>query len=418
MARLMIQGEQKLTGTLPVQGAKNSVLPILAAAILAEGEVVLENCPDLSDVAASIRILEYLGCDAKREGSTLILHSDCIRCAAVPDELMHEMRSSIVFLGAVVARCNQATLSYPGGCELGKRPIDLHLKGLAELGVQVEEDSGLICCHAPDGLHGGKIHLTFPSVGATENIMIAAALAKGTTILDGAAREPEIVDLANFLNACGARITGAGKSHIEICGVEKLHGCTHRIISDRIVAATYLGAAAITRGDIELTQVDEGGLSTILPLFERAGFDVLRGKNSLRIKPDGTSIHHFPKITTRPYPGFPTDAQALLMAVATRSKGSSIFVENIFEDRYRHVAQLHRFGAHIDVSGRVAMVNGVPSLHGAKAECTDLRGGAAVVLAALAAKGESEITAIHHIDRGYEAIETALGALGATIKRI
>jgi len=416
MAKYKIEGGKRLSGELAVHGAKNAVLPILAGTLLT-GNSVLHNCPDLTDVTAACNILEYLGCSAKREGDCAVISSDSLCCCEIPDNLMREMRSSVVFLGAVIARCGKARVSLPGGCELGPRPIDLHLSSLEKLGVEIQEDHGYLNCTVPDDLHGATISLPFPSVGATENIMLAACTAKGETIIYNAAREPEIVDLANFLCSAGANITIKDNGTIYITGVAQLDEVEYSVIPDRIAAATYLCCAAITGGDVLLRNVVPEHLTAVFPILEEAGCMIKLGHNMiyltspLRPKP----LH---MVRTMPYPGFPTDAQSPLMALSCIASGTSIYVENIFESRYKQASELARMGAKIKVEGRVAVVEGVPSLHSATVMCTDLRGGAALCTAALVAEGVSEITHIHHIERGYQDFDKNLSSMGAIMDKI
>ena len=416
MSRLLIRGGNRLQGEVTIQGAKNSVLPILAATILTGGSVVLRRCPRLRDVEASIRILQALGCKAGWRGDVLEVDTAGMTGCDVPDALMREMRSSVIFLGAILARCGEASLTSPGGCELGPRPIDLHLSGLRALGAEIDDTGGTLHCKAAK-LTGREIVLGFPSVGATENLMLAACGAEGVTVLSNAAREPEIEDLQGFLNTCGAVITGAGTSTVVIRGGRPLHGGTYTILPDRIAAATYLCGAASAGGEVFLRDAREEHLSAVTAVLREAGCDVQSGAESIRLRRDGP-LQGVRPVRTAPYPGFPTDAQAPLMAALTRGKGCTVFVENIFESRYRHVDELSRMGADIRVEGRVAVVYGVPRLHGAQVRATDLRGGAALAVAALGAEGRSELTGVHHIDRGYQSLEGDLRRLGAEIRRI
>lgn len=415
MSEFHIAGGQRLSGEITIHGAKNSVLPILAATILAPGVSVIHNCPHLSDVTASLAILEHLGCRTARRGDTVAVDATMLTRCDVPDELMREMRSSVIFLGAILARVGRAELSLPGGCELGPRPIDLHLAAMRTLGADIREGSdGLIC--ATPGLVGREITLSLPSVGATENIMLAACAARGVTVIINAAREPEIADLQAFLNAIGARVRGAGSSLIMIEGGQTLHGGEHTVIGDRIVAATYLAATAAAGGDVTVHGVDCRQLSTVTALFREAGCCVCSRANTVKLVCD-KPLKAVRPIHTAPYPGFPTDAQAPVMAALVTAQGTTLFVENMFESRYRHVDELIRMGADIRVEGRVAAVCGVPRLHGSNVRAADLRGGAALAAAALGAEGETVLTGLHHIDRGYEDLVRDLRALGAKIDR-
>ena len=416
MSCYQINGGTPLRGRLAVQGAKNSVLPILAAALLAPGESVIHNCPDLSDVTATLDILRLLGCGVSREGDTVALDARELDGTVIPASLMGELRSSVIFLGALLTRMGEVELSYPGGCELGPRPIDLHLGALRQLGAEIREEGGFLHCRA-DRLRGREVVLRMPSVGATENLMLAACGAEGVTVISNAAREPEVVDLQNFLNACGARVSGAGSSAVSIEGGQDLHGCTYRVMPDRIAAATYLCAAASAGGDIYLRGAEEGHLSTVTAALREAGCTVTADSGGIRAL-CRERLRAVGPVQTAPYPGFPTDAQAVLMAALLRSRGATVFEENIFENRYRHVDELIRMGASIRVSGRVAVVTGVERLHSAPVRCTDLRGGAALCVAALAAEGETRVSQICHIDRGYEDLARDLRALGADAVRV
>ena len=416
MAVYIVGGKSRIGGSVRIHGAKNAALPILAAAVIC-GACVIENCPDLTDVAVALDILQHLGCRVVREGGTVYTHRLEGGDHCIPDALMSAMRSSIVFLGGIIARHGKAEVTLPGGCELGKRPIDIHLAALRRMGVRIrEKGSGTLVCSAPRGLQGTELALPFPSVGATENIIIAAVTARGTTRITGAAREPEIRDLIAFLNGCGAQITCEVDGTITIQGVEKLHGVTHRVIPDRIAAGTFLCAAAITGGSVEVQDVNPGHLLSTLAYLNNAGCSVTTRIDSVLLR-GPERLNELGIVKTLPYPGFPTDMQAVLMAAAAGAKGTSVFVENIFDGRYRHVSELLKLGADIRVLDRVAVVTGVPELHGGQLRCTDLRGGAAVVLAALSAQGPSVIREIRHIDRGYEDFSGSLRALGADIRR-
>lgn len=415
MSEIIINGGKKLYGGISVQGAKNSVLPVLAATVLCEKECVIHNCPALSDVDTSLKILRALGCECGTDGDTVTVDSKGINACEIPDNLMREMRSSVVFLGAVIGRCKKAVISTPGGCELGPRPIDLHLSALERMGVTVTKEHGYLICTAENGLHGAEISLGFPSVGATENIILAAATAKGMTVIHGAAKEPEISDLADFLNSAGARIYGCGSDSIRIYGVEKLGGTEHTIIPDRIAAATYMACAAVTGGKITLCNLMPSHMVSTLWVFREAGCEVeLSGKSITLSAPE--HLKRVPTVRSLVYPGFPTDAGPIAVAMLTVADGTSVFVENIFENRFRYVDELKRFGAKIKTEGKIAVTEGVKELSAADCKATDLRSGAALVIAALAAVGESKIGEIHHIERGYDDIVSVLGALGADIK--
>lgn len=416
MEKFIVTGKQKLAGRIHIQGSKNSALPILSACVLTGKPTVIHNCPMLSDVDAAIKILKELGCTVKREKNSVFVDAGAANVYSIPDDLMREMRSSIIFFGALIGRFGKAEFSAPGGCEIGLRPIDLHIKAMEALGVTVSNESGRVKCDCPNGLHADTVVFPFPSVGATENAILAASLAEGTTTLVNCAREPEISDLADFLNACGARIRGAGEGTVVIDGVKALGGAEYSVIPDRIVAATYMAAAAATGGKIVLESVIPAHLRPVIPVFLESGCNInVKGHELEIIAPPALSRVH--GVITMPYPGFPTDAQAPIMAMTAVADGTSVFTENIFESRFKHVSELARFGADIKVEGRMAVVEGVPELYGASVTAGDLRGGASLLVAALAAKGTSEITGIHHIDRGYERAEDALSILGADIIR-
>ena len=417
MSAYLVEGGNRLQGTARVHGAKNSVLPILAATILCPGESVVHNCPDLSDVRASIAILEHLGCRVERAGDTVTVDAAVLTGRDVPDALMREMRSSVIFLGAILARLGEAVMSFPGGCELGPRPIDLHLAAIRSLGAQVREQGGELHCSAAGGLAGCEITFSIPSVGATENAMLCACGAEGVTVICNAAREPEIVDLQAFLRTLGADVRGAGTSVITVRGKKPLHGGEHTVMPDRIVAATLLTAVAAAGGEAELLGTDYRQLSTVTAVLTEAGCRIRSGSDSIHICREAP-LRGVRPIRTAPYPGFPTDAQPPVMAALCRGTGTTVFVENMFESRYRHVDELSRMGADIRVEGKVAVVCGVERLHGAALQAADLRGGAALVVAALGAEGRSEITGLHHMDRGYYGLEGTLRGLGADIVRV
>ncbi len=417
MSRYIINGGRRLSGEAYVQGAKNSVLPILAATLLCRDECVIHNCPELSDVDAALRILSHLGCLCTRDGNTVTVNPREVSECKIPDELMREMRSSVMFLGAILGRLGSAVISSPGGCELGPRPIDLHITALKELGATVTEEHGYLSFVCERGLIGRELTLGFPSVGATENIILAAATASGTTVINNAATEPEISDLADFLNLAGARIYGAGSNTVVVHGVDSLSGAVHCIIPDRIVAATYMSAAAVTGGSITLKGVMASHLVATTAVFKSAGCEIKQSGRDITINAP-TRLLRVPTVRTLVYPGFPTDAGPIVMPVLALAQGTSVLVENIFENRFKYIDELRRFGANVKTEGRVAVVEGVDSLSSAYCECTDLRGGASLVLAALAAHGTTQIDKICHIKRGYERIDECLTALGADIKEV
>ena len=416
MSAFHITGKHRLEGSLRVHGAKNSVLPILAATLVSGGVSVVRNCPCLKDVDSSIRILSHLGCKVRREGDAVVVDSSGMNRVDIPDGLMREMRSSVVFLGAILARAGEALMSFPGGCELGPRPIDLHLSSLRALGAQITEESGTIICRAP-ALRGAEITLSFPSVGATENVMLAACKSEGVTRINNAAKEPEIEDLQDFLNAIGGRVSGAGTSTVVVEGTQTFQDADHAIIPDRIVASTLLASTAAAGGDVTLTGVKPVHFAAVCATFQESGCQLEIGTETVRLRRGDAPLRAVRPLRTMPYPGFPTDAQAPVMAALACAQGSTIFVENIFESRYRHVGELARMGADIRVEGRVAVVCGVPGLFGTQVSSTDLRGGASLVVAGLAAEGKTVVSTLDHIDRGYDRLEEQLTALGAEITR-
>lgn len=401
MQNIVIQGPCQLSGEVVVQGAKNSVLPILAASILSHGECIIKNCPNILDVQTSIEILNYLGCKTKFENSTLLVNSEIILKNEIPEHLMRRMRSSIIFLGALVARTGGAELTFPGGCNLGPRPIDIHLSSLQQLGVSIDNIHGALECKILDKIVGTDIVLPFPSVGATENIILASSMCKGTTTIENAAREPEISDLANFLNSMGAKIKGAGSSKITIEGVNKFHHSEYSVIPDRIVSITLMAGAAATGGNLILKKIDPNLIKSTFPIFEEAGCLIKTYENSLEVRAP-KNLKSVKEIRTMPYPGFPTDAQAPVMAMLSKSAGTSVFIETIFENRFKHTEELAKLGAKIKVNGNVAVVEGVENLFGAKIRAHDLRGAAALVIAGLASHGKTTIEGAEYFLRGYD----------------
>ena len=411
-----INGGRRLSGSVTVQGAKNAVLPIMAASVLAPGETELLNVPELRDVDTTIRILRGLGCAVERDGDAVYIDSRETARAEIPHRLMRELRSSVIFLGALLARCGHARLSMPGGCELGPRPIDLHLMALRTLGAVIDERGGELVCSTPDGLHGAAIALPMPSVGATENAMLAACAAEGETVIMNAAREPEIEELQRFLVKLGADVSGAGTATVRVRGgVSGPFLVGHRIMPDRIVSSTLLCACAAAGGDVELRGVEPRHFSTVLHSLSECGCDIMSNSACVRLRSTGNLRAPMPVITG-PYPGFPTDAQPLMLAACLKAKGTSVFVENVFQNRFRYTEELQRLGARIHTEGRVAVVTGVDALHGAPTVATDLRGGAALIIAGLSAEGGTDILDSGHVSRGYERFDARLRELGADIR--
>ncbi|MGI6485026.1 MAG: UDP-N-acetylglucosamine 1-carboxyvinyltransferase [Tepidanaerobacteraceae bacterium] len=420
MGAYVITGGVKLSGEVRVQGSKNSSLPILASTVLNGDLSSLIDVPEIKDVEVMFEILKYLGAKIKKndDGKLEIDTADIDLCE-VPEHLTRQMRSSIVLMGALLGKLGRVRISYPGGCEIGPRPIDLHLKGLASLGVKLNEKHGFVYAEA-EQLKGAEIHLDFPSVGATENILMAAVLAKGVTIIRNAAKEPEIVDLQNFLNRMGARIIGAGTDTIKIegCNVGELKKVyDYRIIPDRIAAGTYLVAAAITRGNVTIKNVVAEHLEPILAKLREVGCEITGDYDGLHLSATGR-LKSLDSLRTLPYPGFPTDMQAPMMSLLATVEGASVITETVFENRFKHAEELRRMGAQISISGNIAIVRGVKKLTGAIVEAKDLRAGAALVLAALAADGKTVVEGVRHIERGYEKLDKNLASIGAKVYKI
>jgi UDP-N-acetylglucosamine 1-carboxyvinyltransferase len=421
MDRILIQGGVPLEGTVEISGAKNAALPMMCASLLTAEPLDLANVPDLADIASTQKLLQHLGVAATHvagEPHRMVLHAPRILTGSAPYDLVRKMRASVLVLGPLLARTGQAQVSLPGGCAIGTRPIDLHLKGMAELGAEIELREGYVRATVPGGrLKGAKIVFPKVSVGATENLLMAAALADGETVLVNAAREPEIGDLARCLNAMGARIDGIGTETLRIRGVDRLHGCRHRIIPDRVETGTYMMAAAICDGDLELVGGTLDHIGAVAKTLEEAGLSIAETNRGLRVRRSNGPLTGV-DVMTEPFPGFPTDLQAQMMAVMTTATGASMITETIFENRFMHVPELCRMGANINVHGASAMVRGVKALTGAPVMATDLRASVSLVLAGLAAAGETMVNRVYHLDRGYERLEEKLAACGAEIERI
>lgn len=415
MAVLRINGGKRLCGETLVQGAKNAALPCLAASALG-GKCIIHNCPDLTDIRAAIKILNALGVKASFDKNTVITDAtDEFSCFKIDDKLMKEMRSSVVFLGAILARCKKAEISFPGGCSIGERPIDLHLKAFRQMGVEIEESCGKIFCTVPE-IKSCKIRLDFPSVGATENILLLGAVSDSEIEIENAAKEPEILDLRNFINAMGGNITADERGNIFIKGVKGLCGAEYKIIPDRIATLTYLSGIAVCGGHGRVNGARPEHISLPLKILEEAGNTFEIGEDYIEMKSPKRQ-KSFGIINTRPYPLFPTDAQSIFMAVSARCKGESCFIENIFENRFKHIKELRKMGVCAEVRENSAYITGKRKLKGAELFAEDLRGGAALVVAALGARGESLVHNIEYIDRGYENIERSFGDFGAEIVR-
>ncbi|HBT50460.1 MAG TPA: UDP-N-acetylglucosamine 1-carboxyvinyltransferase [Caldanaerobacter subterraneus] len=411
--KFVVEKSPPLKGTVKISGAKNSVLPIIAASLLSSDEVILEDIPSLEDVNVMIELIKNFGALCELDNGKLKIRVD-IKDVEAPYELVKKMRASFLVMGPILAKLGHAKISMPGGCAIGARPIDLHLKGFQSLGADITIGHGYVEARAKK-LTGKKIYLDFPSVGATENIMMAAVFADGVTVIENAAEEPEIVDLANFLNKMGANIKGAGTDTIRIEGVKELKGAEHTVIPDRIEAGTFMVAAAMTGGNVLIENVIVDHVRSVIAKLTECGVKIAEEKGGLRVK--GVKNYKAVDIKTLPYPGFPTDMQAQMMAMMTVAKGTSVIIEAVFENRFMHVSELKRMGANIKIEGRSAMITGVDHLTGAEVKATDLRAGAALVLAGLIAEGRTEINDIYHVDRGYVKMEEKLRALGAKIYR-
>lgn len=413
MEKFIVQGEVQLRGHIRASGAKNATLPIMAATLLCSGVSVIRGVPNLRDIKVMQDILSLLGAKITRENDALVIDTSGVSKVEIPEHLMREMRASVFLMGPLLGRFRKVRLSYPGGCAIGPRPINLHIKALEKIGAHVVESFGFIDAEAKE-LTGGDIQFDFPSVGATENAMMAAVLASGTTLIRNAAREPEIVDLQAMLNKMGARVSGAGSDTIRIDGVARLQPTEHTVMPDRIEAGTYLVAGAMTRGDVTIEYIQPDNLFSVIDKLKEIGVQVITGNDYIRVK---AGELRGVDIKTLPYPGFPTDLQAPFLSLLTIAKGTSIITETIFENRFKHVDEMARMGAKIKVDGRSAVIRGVAQLTGAIVAAPDLRAGSALVLAALAAEGVSEVEHVYHIDRGYDGIERRLNSLGAKIIR-
>ena len=423
MDRIVIRGGKPLSGKIPISGAKNAALTLLPCALLTEEPVTLRNLPRLADVESFGHLLNQLGVSTTIEGSrpedfgrVMTLRANRVTSSVAPYDIVRKMRASIVVLGPLLARSGEATVSLPGGCAIGNRPIDFHLQAFQTLGATIEMSNGYVRALAPDGgLKGALITFPFPSVGATENALMAASLANGETVIENAAREPEIVDLCGLLVAMGSEIEGIGTDRLVIHGKPRLYGTTYKVMADRIEAGSYACAAAITGGSLELVGADAADMTAILKGLRDAGVHVEEGKGSIKVSADGKLKPL--TLSTAPHPGFPTDMQAQFMAMLALADGASVLTETIFENRYMHVPELTRMGADITVNGRTAVVRGVPGLTGAPVMATDLRASMSLILAGLAAKGETVVNRVYHLDRGYERLEEKLSAVGADIER-
>jgi UDP-N-acetylglucosamine 1-carboxyvinyltransferase len=424
--KIQIRGGRRLNGEIRISGAKNAALPLMVASLLTEEPLTLAAVPHLTDISQLAEILGGLGVEITMNGNghaeaevgrVLKLHARKIASTEAPYDLVRKMRASFLVIGPLVARCHKAKVSLPGGCAIGTRPVDLHIKGLEAMGAEIELKDGYVCAQAPNGLHGAHIQFPFVSVGATENLIMAATLAKGTTILENAAMEPEITDLGHCLEKMGAKIDGLDTRMIRIEGVERLHGASHTVLPDRIETGTYAMAVSATGGEIELVGTRGDLIGSVIPLLESAGVEITNTNRGIKVARNGANFTGV-DVTTEPYPGFPTDLQAQLMALMATANGVSHISETIFENRFMHVPELLRMGADITIEHQTATVRGVPRLRGAPVMATDLRASVCLIIAGLAAEGETVVNRVYHLDRGFERIEEKLSAVGADIRRV
>lgn len=426
MDRIQVRGGNRLNGEIRISGAKNAALPLMVASLLTDEPLILASVPHLTDISQLAEILAGLGVDITLDGNgrteaeigrVLNLHARTIKSTEAPYELVRKMRASFLVIGPLIARCHKAKVSLPGGCAIGTRPVDLHLKGLEAMGTEIELSEGYVIAKAPKGLHGARINFPFVSVGATENLVMAATLAKGTTILENAATEPEVTDLVHCLQAMGAKIDGVGTRTITIEGVDRLHGASHTVLPDRIETGTYMMAIAATGGEVELTGTRADLVEAVIPLLKDAGVGIQATNRGIRVSRNGAHYTGV-EVTTEPYPGFPTDLQAQLMALMCTANGVSRITETIFENRFMHAPELLRMGADITIDHQTAVVRGVNRLRGAPVMATDLRASVSLIIAGLAAEGETVVNRVYHLDRGFERIEEKLSAVGADIRRV
>ncbi len=415
MAKFIVHPTEEIKGEIIIDGAKNGILPIMAAALLSKEPCYIDNVPNLKDVNVMAGVIRAIGAKVNRQGNSITIETPEILTNEAPYDLVSQMRSSFDVMGPLLARTGVARVPMPGGCAIGERPVDLHLKGFKALGAEISFTHGCVEAKA-DKLVGATIYLDFPSVGATKNIMMAATMAEGTTYIENAAKEPEIIDLANFLNKMGAKISGAGMDTIKIVGVKEFKGAEHTVLPDRIEAGTYLIMAAAVKSDIVIQPVEPLHLKSVIAKLRECGAEIIEEENAIHVKSDGNI--KAVNITTLPFPGFPTDLQAQFMVLLTKAKGSSVMMETLFENRFMHVSELNRMGANVKIEGHSAIIPGDVKLQGTNVKATDLRAGAALIIAGLIAEGETHIHDIYHVDRGYDKIEDKLSKVGVAITRI